>query len=38
VLRAAGKPFIDGTHELMPIPQLEIDNSHGVLVQNHGYN
>jgi hypothetical protein len=29
--------FIDGTNELMPIPQLEIDVANGTLVQNPGY-
>lgn len=29
--------FVDGTNELMPIPQLEIDVAHGTLVQNPGY-
>ena len=29
--------FISGTHELLPIPQQEIDASQGVLTQNTGY-
>ena len=37
VLRALGKPFVDGKHELFPIPQAEIDLSNGKLVQNPGY-
>jgi starch-binding outer membrane protein, SusD/RagB family len=38
VLHAAGKTnFVAGKHELMPIPQDEIDKSNGVLNQNFGY-
>lgn len=37
VLRAHGKPFVDGKHELFPIPQEQIDKSGGLLVQNPGY-
>ncbi len=38
VLHAAGKTgFVAGKHELMPIPQDEIDRSNGVLNQNPGY-
>jgi hypothetical protein len=38
VLHAAGKTgFVAGKHELMPIPQSEIDKSAGVLTQNLGY-
>lgn len=38
VLHAAGKTnFVAGKHELMPIPQDEIDRSNGVLTQNPGY-
>jgi starch-binding outer membrane protein, SusD/RagB family len=37
VLRALGKPYIDGKHELFPIPQHEIDLSNGKLLQNNGY-
>lgn len=37
VLRAHGKPFIDGKHELFPIPQAQIDLSGGRLKQNLGY-
>ena len=38
VLHEAGKEnFTAGKHELMPIPQDEIDRSNGVLTQNPGY-
>ena len=37
VLRAHGKPFIDGKHEVFPIPQEQIDKSGGILLQNPGY-
>ncbi|MCU0345491.1 MAG: RagB/SusD family nutrient uptake outer membrane protein [Saprospiraceae bacterium] len=37
VLRAHGKDFVDGKHELFPIPQRQIDLSGGVLKQNPGY-
>ncbi|MBX2965724.1 MAG: RagB/SusD family nutrient uptake outer membrane protein [Cyclobacteriaceae bacterium] len=38
VLHAAGKTnFVVGKHELLPIPQEEIDRSDGVLIQNPGY-
>ncbi|HEY9168408.1 MAG TPA: RagB/SusD family nutrient uptake outer membrane protein [Lutibacter sp.] len=37
VLRAHGKNFVDGKHELFPIPQAQIDLSKGLLVQNPGY-
>ncbi len=37
-LHAAGKTnFVAGKHNLMPIPQDEIDKSNGVLKQNPGY-
>ena len=29
--------FVEGKHELYPIPQTEIDKGEGVLVQNPGY-
>ena len=29
--------FASGTHELMPIPQIEIDLTQGSLIQNNGY-
>jgi hypothetical protein len=34
----AGKPFVPGKHELLPIPFTQIDISKGVLTQNPGYN
>ena len=38
VLHAAGKTnFVAGKHELLPIPQQQIDLSGGVLTQNEGY-
>lgn len=37
VLRAQGKAFVDGKHELFPIPQAQIDLSGGRLTQNPGY-
>ena len=37
VLRAHGKNFVDGKHELFPIPQAQIDLSKGQLTQNPGY-
>ena len=37
VLRAHGKNFVDGKHELFPIPQAQIDLSGGLLTQNPGY-
>jgi starch-binding outer membrane protein, SusD/RagB family len=37
VLRAAGKNYIDGKHDLFPIPQRQIDLSGGKLAQNPGY-
>jgi len=37
VLRAHGKPFVDGKHELFPIPQNEIIASGNRFVQNPGY-
>jgi starch-binding outer membrane protein, SusD/RagB family len=38
VMRARGKSFIDGKHELFPIPSTEISLSGGSLKQNPGYN
>jgi hypothetical protein len=29
--------FVKGVHELLPIPQVEIELSHGVITQNPGY-
>ncbi len=37
ILRVLGKPFVDGKHEIFPIPQAEIDLSNGKLKQNPGY-
>lgn len=37
VLRALGKPFEDGKHEVFPIPQEQINKSGGLLEQNSGY-
>ena len=37
VLRAAGKAYVDGKHDLFPIPQIQIDRSSGRLTQNPGY-
>lgn len=37
VMRAHGKNFIDGKHELFPIPQAQIDLSGGLLLQNPNY-
>lgn len=36
-MKAAGKDFVEGKHELLPIPQAEIDLSNGNLAQNPGY-
>ena len=37
VLRAHGKAFVTGKHEVFPIPQAQIDLSGGRLTQNNGY-
>ena len=37
VLHAAGKTKYQDKHALLPIPQIEIDRSNGVLVQNPNY-
>lgn len=37
VMRAAGKVFVDGKHELLPIPQEQIDLSANKLEQNPNY-
>jgi hypothetical protein len=37
VLRAHGKSFVDGKHEIFPIPQRQIELSEGKLIQNSGY-
>lgn len=36
-MQSVGKDFVEGKHELFPIPQTEIDLSQGVLTQNPGY-
>ena len=38
VLRAHGKAFVDGKHELFPIPQAQRDLSGNRLTQNPNYN
>ncbi|KHJ37572.1 SusD family protein [Pedobacter glucosidilyticus] len=38
VMQGVGKNFIPGRHELLPIPQAQIDLSNGRLTQNPGYN
>jgi len=37
VMKAVGKNFIAGKHELLPIPQTEIDLTGGLIRQNQGY-
>jgi hypothetical protein len=37
IMQASGKNFIPGKHELLPIPQSEIDLSAGTVSQNPGY-
>lgn len=37
VMQALGKDFVEGKHELLPIPQGDIDLSLGALSQNPGY-
>ena len=37
VLHAAGKTGYQERHELLPLPQNEVDKSNGVLVQNPNY-
>ncbi len=37
ILRAHGKAFVDGKHEVFPIPQAQIDLSGNRLTQNDGY-
>ncbi len=37
VLHAAGKTGYQDRHELLPLPQNEVDKSNGVLVQNPNY-
>lgn len=37
VMKAVGKDFVEGKHELLPIPATEIDLSGGLIEQNPGY-
>ncbi len=37
VLRAKGINYVNGKHDLFPIPQVQIDRSNGILIQNPGY-
>jgi hypothetical protein len=37
-MQGVGKSFVPGKHELLPIPQAQIDLSNGRLTQNPGYN
>jgi hypothetical protein len=37
VMRAHGKAYVDGKHDLYPIPQRQIDLANGKLIQNPGY-
>jgi hypothetical protein len=37
VLRAVGKNYVDGKHDLFPIPQSQIELSNQMLIQNPGY-
>ena len=37
VMKSNGIPFVDGKHELYPIPQRQIDLSAGKMFQNPGY-
>jgi starch-binding outer membrane protein, SusD/RagB family len=37
VMKTVGKDFVPGKHELLPLPQSEIDLSGGNLAQNQGY-
>jgi hypothetical protein len=37
VMRAHGKNYIDGVHDLYPIPQRQIDLTGGKMTQNPGY-
>jgi hypothetical protein len=37
VLRAQGLNFVDGVHELFPVPTAEITLSGGLITQNPGY-
>jgi hypothetical protein len=37
VMQAVGKDFVPGKHELLPIPQAEVDLTEGRIAQNPGY-
>lgn len=37
VMTAAGKNFIAGRHELLPVPQTEVDLTGGKISQDPGY-
>ena len=37
VFQSLGIPFIEGKHELFPIPQVQINLSDGILEQNPGW-
>ena len=37
VMQAVGKNFVAGKHDLLPIPQTEIDLTGGLIRQNQGY-
>lgn len=37
IMQAAGKNFVKGKHELLPVPALQIELSGGRLTQNPGY-
>ncbi|MCK6692192.1 MAG: RagB/SusD family nutrient uptake outer membrane protein, partial [Thermoanaerobaculia bacterium] len=37
VMKAVGKNFLSGKHELLPIPQTEIDLTGGAIRQNPNY-
>ena len=36
-MKAVGKPFVEGKHEVLPIPQTEVDLTGGKVGQNAGY-
>lgn len=36
-MKAVGKPFVAGKHELLPIPSLQIALSNNQLTQNPNY-
>ncbi len=37
VMTALSKPFVAGKHELLPLPQTEVDLTGGKVAQNNGY-